>query len=57
LSSRHEPLLAAENIPVLSSERSELRGQLAARRQFAPAIHWRTRRFFLTLALRKCQQK
>ena len=38
------------------SERSELGRRLAARRQFAPAIHWRTRRFFLTLALRKCQQ-
>jgi len=38
------------------SERSELGRRLAARRQFAPAIHWRTRRFFLTLALCKCQQ-
>jgi hypothetical protein len=39
------------------SERSELGRRLAARRQFAPAIHWRTRRFFLTLRLCGCQQE
>ena len=40
----------------LFSERSELGAQRRARRQFAPAIHVRTRSLFLT-PLRKCQLK
>jgi hypothetical protein len=35
--------------------RSELGAQVRARRQFPPAIHKRTRSFFLTPALSECQ--